>query len=219
MQESRSIKNVLSNIERYVNKNQENFEPEHGYQHHFQVAKDALRIARNYHKRTGVDIDLNSLMIACCVHDISHRGNCTQDEINTVLINSGVVEDKLEKIHDIASTHSYDSKPNTIEGKILWVADKINYVDPDRFASQAEKLRLLSDDERQRVVADLEDKYVEKWLRAVNQIPNHPIIKDFPDAIDIFNARLLETLNFFRIESFDIYEPVVTAYDALQKND
>lgn len=107
----------------------------HDAEHVCRVLNNALVIAR---ESEGVDYDV--LIAACLLHDIARpeqiKDSCLchaavgSEKAYRFLIANGFSADFAEKVRDCIRTHRFrkNDQPNSLEGKILFDADKLDVV-------------------------------------------------------------------------------------------
>ncbi|MGD8744633.1 MAG: hypothetical protein PVJ52_03505 [Candidatus Woesebacteria bacterium] len=187
------------------------FESGHGYEHHYRVAKDALRIAR----KDGVPVDENVLLVASCTHDFEQRGGVEPDELREFFLSDLELEEKfVDKVIDAVSNHSLDKIPTTVEGEVVWVSDKANYPDPERFKEVVRYIEKNYDSEnRPEEINRFYEGLAEKWVRGTVEIPNHPLMKKYPESMRLFERRLKETLKYIRGDGQEVFKDWLVLYN------
>jgi len=129
----REKENIIDRIARRVKtilQESQNQSVAHRWDHLERVCRRTLKIAKG---RNEVDIEV--LKIAALLHDLDHPYNKKQDHVTRsvrearhLLAEVGYPREKTEKVLEVISTHSSEDirLPETIEGKILLDADKLD---------------------------------------------------------------------------------------------
>lgn len=96
----------------------------HGLLHHKNVWKNVRWII----KLEGLaNIDAKSLQIAAWWHDVD-RGSSDHPRMTKTLVDLSYPEAKIKTIIDIINHHSYEHEQPTLESKVLFDADKLEYI-------------------------------------------------------------------------------------------
>ncbi len=106
------------------------FDAGHDFLHHQEVYNNCVYIVHN----EKMDVDMNALSLAAWWHDYE-RNN--EEENRRILRefgrNRNVDSELIDKVIGIISSHSYGEKQQTVEQKVLFDADKIEYANVRRF--------------------------------------------------------------------------------------
>ena len=113
------------------------FDVAHDWQHHQAVALNGLEIIDEEGLWNSIDIPI--FLAASLFHDLE-RGSKTHTLALTELKKIGFSEDSLKNVADLINQHSFGDKQIDLSGKILWAADKIEYVSKERFIVSVDKL-------------------------------------------------------------------------------
>ena len=105
----------------------------HRLDHLSRVCKRAIKIANEI---KGENIDMEVLKISALLHDIDQPYNEKQNHVKRSLLKAERIlkelaypEEKIKKVLNVISEHSSedDKEPTTIEAKILFDADKLEW--------------------------------------------------------------------------------------------
>jgi hypothetical protein len=187
------------------------FEAGHGFKHHYSVARDALRIAL----QDDIRVDEGVLLVGGCTHDFEQRGQVNPGKLRAFFLDELKLEPEfVDRVLDAIGNHSLDDKPETVEGEIIWAADKANYPNPGRFRDVAASIRQTGNTgERQAAIVKLHSGFAEKWVRGIMGIPLSPLMQKYPTAMELFNERVGETLKYIRNEGRDVFGSWADLYD------
>lgn len=117
------------------------YDPAHDLAHHLEVMRNGLKIAHNLEETEKLDFDV--LRIAAMWHDVPMENGAVKDATATAefikekMQELGFHQDSIDKVYSAISLHSFDSSPDTIEGKVLYDADKLELINPQRFIRYA----------------------------------------------------------------------------------
>ena len=132
------VDEVVSKAEALLKKNK--YDKAHDINHHKRVWKMAEDIARNIKDNTDKDV----LRIACMWHDViikkhgtefrnhSHITNATANYLKRYMLGLGFTHLEAKKAYLAVKHHEFNDKPLNIEGKILFDADKLDALTPER---------------------------------------------------------------------------------------
>lgn len=131
----------------------------HDVTHHYRVCLESYRIV----KAEKLTVDLESLMTAAWFHDLEDRRGKSLVILNSVLNENQINPLLIKKIITIVQEHTFQSKQSLLESKILFDADKIDYVNPFRLLSlfQGTKDRII-DKKKCR-------NYITQWKERINE--------------------------------------------------
>ena len=106
------------------------FDLAHDISHHYRVYEYCLKIIR------AEDLNVNYDVLTICSwwHDLEDRKGEKVLKLTTTLKRYECKKDFIKKIIKVIREHSFCKKPTTLEGKILFDADKLEYVNPFRLA-------------------------------------------------------------------------------------
>lgn len=110
------------------------FDIVHGLLHHYDVWRNCLDIIE---KEKLTNFDLSSLMIATWAHDLeSYLPDNNNFKILKGVLDKHKVDKKLiEKVTKIIEEHSFTAKQTLLESKILFDADKLDYISIYRWSN------------------------------------------------------------------------------------
>jgi hypothetical protein len=116
------------------------YDAAHDSFHHDAVLLNGLEII----EREGIagQIDIPVFGAAAMYHDLERKSK-THDLAVLKMRESGLSEDFTDKVVNLINEHSFEDKQTTLAGKVLWAADKIEYVSKDRFMHSLENLSEL----------------------------------------------------------------------------
>ena len=99
----------------------------HGLAHHQNVHNNCLEII----KSEGLNVDLDVIRIAAWWHDVESQVGDT-NILRIEMEKLGFPTDQVERVLQIISEHSFGNSQSSIEAKVLYDADKIEYFNPER---------------------------------------------------------------------------------------
>jgi len=131
------MRNKYQKIREIVEKKMQGLPPSHDFSHVMRVYNLCLTIAKHEN-----NVDLEVLKIAALLHDIARKEEVLDSSGNTdhavlgaeiaekILKDLGFTEDKISKIKHCIACHRYrgTNKPETVEAKILFDADKLDSI-------------------------------------------------------------------------------------------
>lgn len=116
-------------LEDIVKKKLEDTDVAHGWEHVKRVLYIATELAEKY------ETDIETLRLACIVHDVErstdlkNHAQKAAEMIQEYMMSKGYTEQKIEKVKDaVLYHHANPDKIKSIEGKILFDADKLDAV-------------------------------------------------------------------------------------------
>jgi len=212
----RSIAPILRSIGKSVNDGKiGNLELEHGYDHHKSVAQDALYIYKNDQLQGKVDIEL--LLTSACVHDFIQRGNLNPTDLENILSQKGLKDTFIKNVLRTVNNHELEKIPDTPEEEILWLADKINYLDPDRFRDVHKMVNSITDPKkREQLLSYLNRNFKDKWIKGVQLLPKSPLMQKYPSAQKLLAKRKEETIEFMENDGNNIFSDLLEEYRKTQ---
>ncbi len=125
----------------------------HGLDHHEAVVDNCLRIIQA--ERLSIDID--SLKIAAWWHDLESQQGAT-DVLRKEMVLLGFDQQSVETVSAIVRSHTYGGKQKTVEAKVLFDADKIEYFNPKRIRDA------LEDAQKGVLPISALEKYYHSWF-------------------------------------------------------
>jgi len=102
----------------------------HDITHHYRVFAWSVKIINE----EKLKIDKNAIILASWLHDLSDRKGKNLKKIKEILNFHQVDKNLTKKIIKIIKEHSFGKKQTLMESKVLYDADKIEYVDPFRLS-------------------------------------------------------------------------------------
>lgn len=110
----------------------------HDWDHHQAVLNAVVLLTQR--EQLEASIDLCALKIASAWHDFEKAG-LKKEEIEEVISFLDAPEDLTEKVFQIITEHNYTGKPQSLEAKLLWDADKLEYLNPKRLVKRGKELQ------------------------------------------------------------------------------
>lgn len=135
----------------------------HDINHHYRVFQEGLIIVES----EKLKIDKQLLTIVTWIHDLFDRKGKNIKAIEKFLLTEIKSTEYRFRIISIIQEHSYNKKQTTLESKVLYDADKLEYVNPYRllWLNQIHTDRYISSNKYYR--------YKEEWhKKVINIIPN-----------------------------------------------
>lgn len=99
------------------------YDEAHAIDHHQRVWNNAKWIIR----KENLQVDRDALCIAAWWHDVE-KGKNNNHRLTNVLQQHHIPQNRIDAILAIMNQHSFEDEQTTIEGKILFDADKLEYV-------------------------------------------------------------------------------------------
>jgi hypothetical protein len=165
----------------------------HDWEHHKAVAINCLKIVDG--EGLWGQVNIVNLFKAALFHDLE-RGSKEHDVATQALRKSGCTDENLKEVVGLINEHSFNDKQVTLEGRILWAADKIEYVSKKRAALAMENLSKIE-----------LFFYIRLWeIRIKSVIAKFPSL-GLPTASDIFKTRFGELKAYVESEKPE-YEPL-----------
>ncbi len=134
------INKIINEAKRLLQENP--YDEGHDLTHHLEVWGNAQDIANNI----NIEVDKDALYIACMWHDVvitdiedrnfKQRGrivDSTSNYLEGLLRKDGFSDSFIDKTILAIRLHEYKRKPTTVEGKILYDADKLEYIGLNRW--------------------------------------------------------------------------------------
>lgn len=134
----------------------------HDLTHHYRVCQWVLEIAEN----EKLDVDKNLVIISAWLHDLAGRRGQNQKIIFNLLKKNGCSTNFINKVIIVIREHSFGKKQTTLESKLLYDADKLEYVDPFRLRwfIQAAKDGLI---DKEKYLS-----YKKEWRERIEKVKN-----------------------------------------------
>lgn len=108
----------------------------HGLEHHEAVAENCIKIINGEH----LNVNITVVMIAAWWHDVESQQGAT-DLLQKEIVTAGFDPETVKSISATVSSHTYGKHQGTIEERVLFDADKMEYFNPDRIRSAVEDAR------------------------------------------------------------------------------
>ena len=109
----------------------------HDVTHHYRVWAWCFKIV----KAERLRVDWEVLSVAAWWHDAEERKGKTVTAVKKALKDRKLSWKFTNKVISIINQHSYGEKQTSIEGKVLFDSDKLEYVSPERLAIFAQAVR------------------------------------------------------------------------------
>ncbi len=136
------------------------FDALHGVEHHQNVWNNCEWII----EKEGLSPDLDVLQIAVWWHDVE-RDSEEFPQMKRTLRDAGASDEFIGKVLAAVSTHSFGHTQDILEGKILYDADKLEYLSINRVK---ELLRIR----KQGQMGEARFEYYQKtWAKRLKQVP------------------------------------------------
>lgn len=104
------------------------FDLAHDITHHYRVYEWSMRII----DEENLKVDKEVVAVCAWMHDLGGRRAEDLNPIRTILEKQKVSEEFIKQVLEIISEHSFGEAQNCIESKILFDADKLEYVNSAR---------------------------------------------------------------------------------------
>lgn len=125
----------------------------HGLSHHKAVVENCLKIIAEDH----VVVDKDNLITAAWWHDVESQEGKTE-LLRNEMVCQGFNQRTVEIVCAIIRSHTYGGKQKTIEAKVLFDADKMEYFNPKRLRTA------LEDTKRGLLPVSALKKHYQSWL-------------------------------------------------------
>ncbi len=160
------------------------FDGVHDLSHHVSVYKTALQIAENI----NFEFDKKTLELAVMWHDVTAPGNEKNEVATAELIKDEMValdfSDKdINEVYNAIAHHGYNQQPRNMIGKMLWDADKLDFLSINRWKNG---LKMETDGKATFKAAK------EMFEKVLKMIPTIPEKLHFEISQQIFDERLKE---------------------------
>lgn len=100
----------------------------HELSHHYRVFEMSLEIQN----KEGLSLNKELIIIASWLHDNFGRNGNDMSKLRDFLISNKCSEKNIDKILKIIKEHSFGKRQSTLESKVVYDADKLEYVNPIR---------------------------------------------------------------------------------------
>ncbi len=134
----------------------------HDIAHHYRVHEESLKI--NIKEKLNADEDL--LSVCAWYHDLGGRRGENVNLIKTLIGKHTDDSSFVDKVIEIIHEHSFGEDQSSLESKMLFDADKLEYVNPLRLSSflRAYKDGFLSEEKYK--------QYKKEWAQRVGKVKN-----------------------------------------------
>jgi HD superfamily phosphodiesterase len=159
------------------------FDEVHGEKHHELVWENCQKII----EEENLQADKEVLQVAAMWHDVE-RGKADE----TKLLKDAFIKYKVpnafgNKVLEIIDAHSFGKNQESVEAKILFDADKLEYVNPERGRI------LLEEYQNGKVNKDRFDYYVKGWQNRIIAVREQI---HFKYSKNLFEKRLIEFMRY-----------------------
>lgn len=154
------------------------FDAAHDWNHHLAVGTNGLEIIDR--EKIQDRIDLPVFIAAAFFHDLE-RGSTGHDLAVLKMKEAGFDDGFVAKMVDLINEHSFGDTQKTLAGKVLWAADKIEYLSIDRSKKATNELS-----------KEKLDEYVTIWGERIVPVINKFRDLGLPCAFDIFKTKFME---------------------------
>lgn len=139
--EKTSISNAVKTIKESLMNDP--FDAAHDFDHHLRVYRGCQKIAKAEH----LSVNWKVLTIAAWGHDLGGRTGDETKRLEKILAGYKYPQEFINRVLSVIREHSFGKKQDTLEGRVLYDADKLEYVSSARLTSFliAAKKGLLSD--------------------------------------------------------------------------
>jgi HD superfamily phosphodiesterase len=168
------------------------FDAGHDLDHHKEVVANCLLIVQQ--EKLEGKIVVGDLLIAAWWHDYKRNNEIECDkELSSVLIRNGFDSLRVSKILEIKNSHSYgNSQEESIEAKVLFDGDKIEYVNCERWQSVAKSVDK----------GEMTEEVLIKYAKAFSErIVNVPQQLHFEISKKMFTKKLIKLLEYLQEKS------------------
>lgn len=152
----------------------------HGVEHHRAVAGNCARIV----EAENLTVDEDVLTIAAWWHDLETQRGGT-GILREYLLANGYPAKTADSVCEIVEEHTYGQKQTSIEAKVLYDADKMEYFNPERMK------QAIQDARRSVLPIAILKKHYGSWSQRYRQTLESFY---FPYSRQIVQSRLSETL-------------------------
>jgi HD superfamily phosphodiesterase len=173
------------------------FDALHGIEHHTNTWKNCLLIIN----KEKLKVDKSYLKIAAWWHDVERNEDAClllRKSMSDLKFN----DEAIEKVVAIINGHSYGRKQGNLESKILYDADKLEYVSEKR-------IETLSNLHKKGVIKDEKfTQYKKAWAERINNVKGN---LHFSSSKELFNKKLAALVKHTKTNSFlaDMVEAVI----------
>lgn len=154
------------------------FDAAHDWNHHLAVNTNGLEIIDK--EKIQGEINLPVFIAAAFFHDLE-RGSTGHDLAISKMEEAGFGDDFVAKMVDLINEHSFGDTQTTLAGKVLWAADKIEYVSKDRFKHSLANLSLAKRIVYKKLWRDRIKSVVEKFPKIGLPSSNQMFLEKFKD--------------------------------------
>jgi hypothetical protein len=187
---------VIADLSRKILKTQA-FDAAHDYKHHKTVADNCLNIIRLENLQDKVNLDV--LISAAYWHDFERgtegdykKAKKDNDGISRLLKKENVPENFINQVNKLIDEHSFHSDQVSLEGKILFDADKLEYVSLYRFKDSLNKLP-----------PEKINYYRDLWKSRINTVRDRLF---FESSKNLFDRRLNKLKAYIKEERPDLLD-------------
>lgn len=114
------------------------FDAGHDFDHHLAVVTNCLAIVAE----ENLDLDINALLVAAWWHDYKRNEEDENDRIVTeTMLKADFGQDYIHKVLSIKNSHSFGNGQESLEERVLFDADKLEYTSADRMKKVSDAVK------------------------------------------------------------------------------
>lgn len=137
---------------------QDPFDEGHDYDHHLAVVTNCLAIVEG----EGLEVDIDALLIAAWWHDYKRNNTEENDRILTqAMEKAGYLDVFIVKVKNIKNSHSFGNGQESLEQKVLFDADKLEYASKERIAKVSKAVK------EGRMKPEVQEKYKRAFIERI----------------------------------------------------
>lgn len=161
------------------------FDAAHDWDHHLAVCINGLEII--YREGIQGQVDLVVFTSAALFHDLE-RGSVGHDLAVQKMKEVGFDDQFVTNVVNLINEHSFADKQVSLAGKVLWAADKIEYVSKDRFKHSLANLSLAKRIVYKNLWRSRIESVVEKFSKIGLPTANQMFLEKFKDLREYIEA-------------------------------
>ncbi len=162
------------------------FDIAHDYAHHLSVYENCIQIVSS----EKLKVDLNALALAAWLHDYQRDKEKARNEfVRKIVKENKITREFAEKVIKIINSHSYGNEQLFEEQKVLFDADKLEYVSVSRL-----NLVILAV-ETGKLSREAWQRYGKAWLERTHPVHN---LLHYEISKKLYAKRAQEFLSFIK---------------------
>jgi len=179
-----SFEKILTKVKSELHQNP--FDAGHDFLHHEEVFENVVAIV----KGENLIVDMAALSVASWLHDYERNDEEARDKyLRQIVSESDVPADFAQKVIRIMSSHSYGEVQESEEQKVLFDADKLEYLSVPRF------IRVMDAITRGEMTEEIWSKYKKAWK---DRIPRVRGLLHYDTSRKLFDERIGPLLSFIK---------------------